>query len=1258
MYISDYKTSDNIINRELLSNEANPQEYEETLRFFETLKSIRKPGNIALAPPKVRHKGKLTNLALQMLYASAFSPMQPILGHVKAAGNNPLQRGAGPLSGQSFLGMPVASADNNVDTTLFPDAILVKIDSHDSIFPRHHLRRSVGNNDESAFLYLPSGSLATENIKSFLINKNLMNGKQSWGNADLINAVVKYINTNSNGMEKVARRMLRHSGLMGAKKNEEMSEFNQQKTVTAWMHSLLFEKGIEAFIVNEFIKVYRNESLGNVTSPQNFAIHLLQKVRQGFTNDTGMSGSDGLQRGALEFIADNIFLPIMPTFFFDAILDPSVHYSIGSVEWGYLHAGLCFAMGAEINLQSISASELLSLGIVLDSMLKEGLSDPSLFKLFMLPAMLYHVKHSIDTDDVIDINNIIEPSGIKKAILEEYLLACDKFNAANDPVTYFSEALASYQTRSQLAEKVIDTYCNVGNKDEMPYVSYYKYYNSGLTCADVVSGAINADRQLPSLDSIYERQNADIADAFANVDKRIIYKVISAIDVGELEFLAFSEIKKTRVSFAHRIKPKTALGYLAFSQYVNLAIRQDVDIFAASKNNEERVYALIKEKDGYRIKRTDDDLKAYFELLKNFSPELEFDKNVRLVLHKEDRALLQSPDQSLKVLAAQLSQLHRDILYVGLNNEGYEKTAAEKTRNFFLSLIPFHDCLMHLLAAEEKEAAVACSADIVMVGPFAVKGLMMSTQAAKTFGYGARIALGEAVSGFAARQSLRMAMKKAMPALSRFAILPASRELNRLALTDLGIEFLRLFDPGLEMAGRLSGAIVTQVTKGVGIASRSAPALKKLFAALQRKKIGQSITSPAKLYDTARLSASGLQVPVVKLQKKTPGGQEIYVRVNPVNNDIFGRKYTLSADKTLVPIPLDLAKRLDNLRIQGLGGHGAKIRGRQWMNEQRHPSEHVHESLREVILSPASGHGNRPPMHHYPQGGAAGSVERSWRAAYRAEKNLPKQFYIKTFGDGDSESVLFPEIGISLHQNSLDATEYERAFARLLEDEKTAVRSWSLVEDDVRSYSDGSPNLTRLNKRPINVEINQKLRDGLPFAADEKEVYDGLMAFLRADIPRQRGSYLRIAEYRQGHHIPWLHDIIVGDIVTNYPQLMSVSGDDAFARLFAEQAAEDGPEIEKGLEALVIYRIDNGEKCTPLIPLAASTVLDEVEYLYSPKTYFRVKGISIANGISQYIFPRKRIGVILEEISEVPFSAKNLFSGNTYSYEPLPPARH
>ncbi len=1237
----------NTIEKELLSNVTSQQEWQEAKRLFDALKSIRMQENSGLAIPETRNKASLKNYVLRLLFASAMSPITSAIGNIVTQKNSLHYPGSALGSGGSSPGfdalLPIYGAGA---ATLADNAVNVSV--HDALLTKSaNPRRVVRSIDQTDSLYLPSMALATENIEKFLAYKGLIEKDRPKGSTIIINAVVDYVSDHDNGLKTVATHLMRYSGLFGAKKNEETSELNQHKTLNAWMSSLLFADGAETFLVNEFINIYQNESYGKVISTRHFATHLSQVIRLGLDmgGDTGTAA--GLNEKSLRYIHENIFLPIMPTFFFNAVTDASMTYSTGSLEWGYLHIGLGFAMSAEIDSSLAPAKGLLSLGIFLDAMLREGLIDPALIKLFMLPAMLYHVKYSIDNNLPVSIDDVMESKKIKQVILEKYFLACDRFNAINDPVMYLSQALASYHTRTKLAEQLIITRCFLGIETAIPSVDVYKYFNNGLRCSDVIDGNSGADRQLPALDTVFAKQNADIADAFAIVDKMVILDALSGIAADDADFLTLAAVKKVRVGFAHRETPQTAWGYLALSQYAGLVIKDNVDVFAAKKNNAERIYALIKEKTGYRIKRVDENVASYFDLLKNNRPELATDKNIRLSLNKDGRKLLQVANQSLDVLAASLSQIHRDIMFRQLNAFGYEKATAEKIRDFFVSMIPLYDCISHARAEEESEAVISCSTDIAALVPLAGMALKLGARAALQLGIGSSVALGEMASGFAVGQSLRMAAGKGMITLSRLAVLPAARELNRAALSKLGLEFIRLFDPGLEITGRLSRVIVKQVVQGIGLTSRSLPAMENILTALRAAKTEQSVPHPDPVYVMARLPALPLDVPVVKLGGETFRGQDIYARINPENNDIFGRKYTLAADNTLLPVPMPLVKRLHNLRTQGLGGLGAKARGRQWPTEQDRFSTGIHESLLDVVLSPADSRGRPKPL-----GGAHDSAEvnldRSWRMVYEAEKFKPKQFFIKTYGDRESEKVLFPELGISLHQDSLDAIEYERAFARLRDNEKIAVRTWTLIEDDIRSYSDGTPNLTWSNHKPLNVEINTTLREGNPLSPEEKTVHDGLLAFLQADIPKQHGSYLRIAEYRQNHHIPWHHDITVGDIVTNYPQFMSVSADALFARLFAEQVAEDGPVIEKGLEALVIYRIDNAKKCTPLLPLAASTVIHEVEYLYSPQTYFRVKGISITNGLSPSIFPQMRIGVILEEIAEIPFQSKNLFSGATH----------
>ncbi len=264
------------------------------------------------------------------------------------------------------------------------------------------------------------------------------------------------------------------------------------------------------------------------------------------------------------------------------------------------------------------------------------------------------------------------------------------------------------------------------------------------------------------------------------------------------------------------------------------------------------------------------------------------------------------------------------------------------------------------------------------------------------------------------------------------------------------------------------------------------------------------------------------------------------------------------------------------------------------------------------------------------------------------EGDAPNTVHISTYGDESSEMALFPEYGIPLHQTPIDRGQYEQAFDALPANEKLAVRVWTLMEDDTMSYNDGCPNLTLLGLLPINTGMNEQLRRNVPldyWSQQEKIMYQSLLNAFNCDIPTQHGSYLRAAEYKIGQYIPWADTISPGDIVTNYPAFMSVSAQDTYARLFVMQVMEDAIGNREHIQALIFYKIENARQCMPLLYGIASTSEMENEYLYHPKSFFRVKGISTCYAIEGDMEPGMRIAVVLEELEHHVASAKNLFSG-------------
>lgn len=246
-----------------------------------------------------------------------------------------------------------------------------------------------------------------------------------------------------------------------------------------------------------------------------------------------------------------------------------------------------------------------------------------------------------------------------------------------------------------------------------------------------------------------------------------------------------------------------------------------------------------------------------------------------------------------------------------------------------------------------------------------------------------------------------------------------------------------------------------------------------------------------------------------------------------------------------------------------------------------------------------------------------------------------ENFHIMSVGDKQAEELLFPENGIPLRQDPIDATQYEHAFARLRDNEKLVVREWAAIEGESLRLSDG----TRSPSTGFNFDINRQLAAGGPFAQSEQAQISSLSEAIMK-LPALQGDTLRVVEHSERQPSPWVSKIGVGDIVSNYPCFMSASTSDAYAK----GTLIDGDLLDPdNTNTLVFYRIKGASNGCPLLKGVASPA-DEQEVLYPRNSCFKVLGIAVASSEEHVEGGLKRIGVMLQSM---PYhcQAKNLFTG-------------
>ncbi|WP_413741538.1 hypothetical protein ACL2XO_22185 [Sodalis sp. RH15] len=899
------------IEKELLSNSTNSQEYFDTKALFDSLKSISRHDRLQLNKPAKNNKSSLKDFALRLLLATGYSPVSNLASNITSKNNLPIIPGLQCNTNISSFGskhtikcsehiLPVMPAGNNTNN---------KFDY--GLMEEHNVRRIIRSPEQSQSMHSPPNRSALEGLTSLLISESHITSKELESTYNVIKALDEFLSKNNDAFKKVTQSLLKSSGLFGYKDQELLTQCHQQKIMAAWINSFVFNDNIEKFIVSEFMTLTKKNH-GKAVYTRDFANHLSKGV-ENLLQKNPSEYMDVNQDNPPKVIFDRLLNPLMPTFFQGKVNTSAMAYSVGSIEWGFFHVGLGLAMSADINLETLSANDISSLGIILEALLKEGITAPNLIKLFMIPAMLYHVKYCHDNNISTDVEDIFWENRIRQHILAQYFSACDRYHAAKDPVACLTQRLDTYQSLADLVDALHNLNSNILIKPQEYYFSYYEYDVFGDVLTEEINETKIGNWHTPDPYSLFERQSVEIADTFADVDKNVIRDAFNGMHKKETQFLNAAMVTLSRVSLEYNYDSERMQSEERFCQIEELDIRKDVDVFSATIGDEERMYALMKEKEEYQIRRITSSITSYYDYLSYFKPELDTD-SIKLTFSQDSNEILKDTHDSLQVLAGKLSQIHRNKMLQYLNAYGYDNRASFEKKTFFPTIVPFYICNKDDQAAKQDTKNSSCSIDFAALSSIAGKSDLDLRTPIKTK-YDSRTASGGMASGLAARQSFVMAMKQGPSSLVKTIELPASHELNPIALSKLGVEYLLMFDPGLEINSGLSEVMFKQIAEGVAVASRSLPSLQRLHAAFVAKKIDPAGNQLVKQYEMAHLPSMELEVPVVKVGGDTFHSKDIYLRLNPENNDIYSQKYTLAEDKTLIPVPMPQGEKLHNFLV-------------------------------------------------------------------------------------------------------------------------------------------------------------------------------------------------------------------------------------------------------------------------------------------------------------------------------------------------------
>ncbi|WP_213990250.1 hypothetical protein [Sodalis sp. dw_96] len=761
-------------------------------------------------------------------------------------------------------------------------------------------------------------SLQTDNINLFLTRHY---GKDNENNiAAIIDKTIHFIIHCPNGLADISRVILKHSGEYGAQSRETLSDEQQYSVVRSWLSAVVFEKSLGEFIGRVIVQAVRENACSD-RQPLKLPNEVLYSY---IVSKIGIQKPDGAASGekvfsfddsARNYLSHEVLFEELP--FLSLSLENIDNHNIyvGTVDWGYLHAGLIIAKRTGKDISQFALNELIQLGSSLEDMLSEEIIDPELVGIFHLPAKLLYIKQQAERENNIEIETIFRSEEGDKNALEAFFSASDRQKAEENPYNLFTQTLRNYRTRTQLREMTKTPVAAAGISQ-----TALNDKAAGPYCLDAASPA---DLEPADADRLFKEQNEDIAAKYAVVDTFIVALAFERLDPEEIDFLRAAAIYTASAVFSafDNIRGQMVARILPRHSYT-VSLSANVDLFAAFRDGHKRIFALQNHGEKYVLSRVDYNEELYYALMAD-RIKIRRDNEYKLRIYAEGkRNLLKSAEEPLEQLVGRLIQKHRGIFLNQLHEQGYEETSGEKAQRFLLSLIPLHDCISGIIN-KKSDAPLSCALDMMLLLPLAGQGLGLASRFAQHGFKGGILAYRSAIGSLAARETLRTALRQGGKEYVRHGILPAAGELHQKAFIQLGLTALRTFDPGLEIAGILGGHALRRVVAAGNLLKEVMPAWKKVLPGLEAILSHRDPRISAEYITTGRLPGRDKDLPVRKLYGEKYHRQPVYVQVDPATGYVFGNKYTLSSTGILHAVPKAMAQRLKNILEVGLSGRGA-----------------------------------------------------------------------------------------------------------------------------------------------------------------------------------------------------------------------------------------------------------------------------------------------------------------------------------------------
>ncbi|WGL99603.1 pentapeptide repeat-containing protein [Arsenophonus sp. aPb] len=771
---------------------------------------------------------------------------------------------------------------------------------------------------ETAFFYQLAYREQNKLLQLFLAKEsdNVNQNSKNRPPPNLVNELIDYLAKYKNDETKIAilvKQLLIPLNEYGAGEGEKIPPKRQQAIIADWLQLAILGMPSDQWLSKQIA-----DNKANPISLLNYAD--LKKYQFDQLNRKTEFGY--LSAEAKNYYQQHVLKRVMPTLMLQ-FNTPLEHeklqkMTLDQAQWGYLHAGamLLIENGAEIDKMSLD--DIITTGMLLDSLLQAGKTTAAYSYYFNLPATIHN---QLDPENKQDIAQLSEQD--RQTLYQQYFHYLHQFSQ-NNPFIQLSQLLQDWQSRPALARQQLKQHDIAED-----CLNNYLYKNREVEYPNN-QGEITL---LPNIDEIFTQQNQHIADIFMQTDYVLLPQAFNSLSTAEQQFLQQAEINQIKVEYnardsgIHSLPPGVA-GLVANNGLI-IPVPEAIDMLSFSFNGEERLYALQKDQKmaNYKLTRVDRNRELIFNLIKDHK-NTRHNKNFALKIHSP--TLLKKAAEQPKIALEKLAALHANKLFKKLHDEGYQKTTHQKVDAFFLSLIPFYTCITEAQKGKVREAIVAGVFDILSFLPFLAKGLQIGGRFS--------IAMGEAATeglSIAAKQAtIAQAIKHGGKQFVSAGIPHIAKSVPADTYIGLGTSFIRSADPGVELLtlGGLKG--INSLKEAAINLSQKNPGLTPLVEALEKqaKNFPQTLPLKPEKIETAYRPELKKTVQVVNIGKQQ--GKDIFVQLNPTTGMPYGRKYHRDVAGNLTLAPMRLQERLYHLKTQGLGGKGSKMAAQKWRTKQ------------------------------------------------------------------------------------------------------------------------------------------------------------------------------------------------------------------------------------------------------------------------------------------------------------------------------------